>query len=136
MNPEPAWTSFLSFSYRLDLDQLIGRWLRPVDDAELRMGYEALRAEALRHGCGYWLMDARRRTDRSRNGREWVTTEFLPAVQQELGRPLRVAFLVLPDHWREAGPAGEQGAFRFARFIEEKGADVWLEGQQEEDLGK
>ena len=128
MTAEPSWTSFLQLAYRADTHQLIGRWLRSVDEPELHAGYEAMRAAARQHHCAHWLMDARRRTDRSRNTREWVTTDFLPRVQRELDLPLRVAFLVLPDHRRAAGTAGGGHALAYARFIEEGAANAWLAG--------
>jgi hypothetical protein len=93
-----------------------------------------MRQAALQYHCHHWLMDARRRTDRRLNGPEWIVTNFLPQVQQELGGPLYVAFLVLPNHLREveADPtqppkASAPGAlFQFARFIDEGVANAWL----------
>ena len=133
MNPLPASADFLHLAHRPDADLLIGRWLRSVSEPELRAGYAALREAALAHRCRRWLVDARRRVDRSRNAPEWVVTGFLPQVQHELDAALRVAFLVLPQHLRElhtgaaaplASPAG--APFQFARFIDEGAANAWL----------
>ena len=128
----PAFTApdFLEITHRPDTGFLIGRWLRSVDDAELQAGYEALYAAARHLRCGTWLVDARRRTDRRLNRREWIVTEFLPEVHRHLGLPLRVAFLVLPAHWHEAGAGGQVGDFHFGRFPDEGAANAWLAAQR------
>lgn len=125
-------TPSLEIAYRPDLDLLMGRWQGSVAEAELHAGYEALRQAALHHRCGQWLIDSRRRTNRSFNGPEWVTTEFLPQVQQALGQPLRVCFLVLPnylatlpDGMRAPAPGSP---VQFARFLDEGAANAWLAG--------
>ena len=123
-------TDFLQVAYRPDLGQLTGRWLRSVTEAELQAGYAALRQAALHHRCGQWLIDSRRRTNRSFNGPEWVTTQFLPQVQQALGQPLRVCFLLLPGYLATL-PAAAQAAppgspVQFARFVDEGAANAWL----------
>ncbi|MFD1470356.1 hypothetical protein ACFQ48_19165 [Hymenobacter caeli] len=129
-------TDFMQVAYRPDLGQVAGRWLRSVTEDELRAGYDALRHAALAHGCGYWLIDSRRRTNRSLNGPEWVLTEFLPRVQRELVKPLCVCFLVLPNYLQaveaETDPAASPRApapgspVQFARFTDEGAANAWL----------
>ena len=138
MYQELASTAFLHVAYRPDSCLLIGRWLCSINDEQLYQGYETLRRAALRHGCGHWLIDARRRIDRGRNGPEWVVTSFLPQVQAELGTKLCVAFLVLPNHLREleaeSGPpirsANAAASLQYVRFIEEGPANAWLEVQR------
>ena len=133
-----ASTAFLHVAYRPDTCLLVGRWLCSISDEQLHEGYENLRRAALEHRCGHWLIDARRRVDRRRNGPEWVVTSFLPRVQAELGDRLCVAFLVLPNHLREleadTGPplhsASPTAPFQYARFIEEGAANGWLEAQR------
>jgi hypothetical protein len=134
MYQELASRSFLHVSYRPDSCLLIGRWLSSINEDQLREGYETMRLAALEHDCTHWLMDARRRIDRSRNGPEWVVTTFLPKVQREFGRRLCVAFLVLPNHLAELGDEGEPekspdatALFQYARFIEEGAANAWLD---------
>lgn len=56
-----------------------------MTEAALHAGYGALRQAALHHGCGRWLIDARRRPNRRLNGPEWVTSAFLPEAQRALG---------------------------------------------------
>ena len=128
-------TDFLHVAYRPDLSCLTGRWLRSVTEDELHHGYEALRRAALHHACGHWLIDSRRRTNRSFNGPEWVTTQFLPQVQRELGQPLNVCFLVLPDYLLQLPPSAQVVApgssVQFARFVDEGAANAWLAVRQE-----
>ncbi len=133
--PADQFTSdFITVAYRPDLCQLTGRWLRSVTEDELHQGYEALRQAARHHGCGHWLIDARRRTNRSFNGPEWVTTQFLPQVQCELGQPLHVCFLVLPDYLNALPTSAfEQvpgSQVQFARFADEGAANAWLAARQ------
>ncbi|MGI4737944.1 MAG: hypothetical protein ACRYG7_22475 [Janthinobacterium lividum] len=132
MLPDPFSTDFLQVAYRPDLGHLTGRWLRSVTEAELHAGYAALRQAALYYHCGYWLIDSRRRTNRSLNGPEWVTTDFLPRVQQALGQPLRVCFLVLPGYLAalpaDAQAAASKSPVQFARFVDEGAANAWLVG--------
>ena len=135
MYQELASTSFLQVVYRPDSCLLIGRWLCSITEEQLREGYETMRLAAQEHDCRHWLMDARRRTDRSRNGPEWVITSFLPRVQQEMGGKLYVAFLVLPNHLVEieadpsvpAKPLSASDPLQFARFIDEGAANAWLD---------
>ena len=130
MSPDQFSTACLHIAHRPDLGCLTGRWLGSVTEAELHEGYAALRRAALHHACGHWLIDARRRINRSLNGPEWVTTQFLPEVQRELGLPMRVGFLVLPDYL--AGlPVGLLASVpgspvQYARFVDEGAANAWL----------
>jgi hypothetical protein len=128
-------THYLQVAYRPDSCLLIGRWLNSVTEPQLRAGYETMRQAAQHHDSSHWLMDARRRADRRLNGPEWVVATFLPRVQQEMGRRLCVAFLVLPshlqeldadDHAAEALPPRPEALFQFARFIDEGAANDWL----------
>lgn len=140
----PAFsTECLHLTYRPDLHQLTGRWLRSVSEEELHAGYEALRRAALHHGCHYWLIDSRRRITRSLNGPEWVTTQLLPQVQRELGGgTLCVCFVVLPDYLHamsQAYPAAPlastaAGPVQFARFLDEGAANAWLAARQAASL--
>lgn len=134
MSPDPFSTAALHVAYRPDLSQLTGRWLRSVNEDELHAGYQALRMAARHYRCAYWLIDSRRRTNRSLNGPEWVVTRFLPQVQRELGMPLCVSFLVLPDYLKGLPPsllsAPPGSPLQFARFLNEGDADAWLAAQQ------
>jgi len=127
MSPDQFSTVCLHIAYRPDIGQLAGRWLRSVSEAELHAGYAALRRAALHYGCGRWLVDARRRVTRAANGPEWITTHFLPEMQQALGQPLRVCFLVLPDYLASLPPNSHLSSpVQFARFVDEGAASAWL----------
>jgi len=121
-------TAFLEVAYRPDLGLLTGRWLHSVTEAELHQGYAALRQAALHYGCGHWLIDARRRTSRTLDGPEWVVPQLLPQVQRELGSPLCVCFLVLPDYLRTLPAVAPASAalVQVARFLDEGAATTWL----------
>lgn len=126
-------TECLHVAYRPDLDQLVGRWLRSISEEELAQGYEALLQAARYYHCRYWLIDSRRRTNRSRNGPEWILTDYLPRVQAELGGTLSVCFLVLPAYLsalREVAPPNPRHPVQFARFVDEGEANAWLAAQQ------
>lgn len=130
MYPDFFSTSFLDIAYRPDLGLLMGRWRGSVAEADLHAGYEALHRAALHHGCGHRFIDSRRRVCRSLRSAEWVTTYYLPQVQQTLGAPLRVGVLVLPDYlaslpqaYTNCPPAGP---VQFARFVDEGAANAWL----------
>jgi len=127
MSPDQFSTVCLHVAYRPDLGHLTGRWLRSVSEAELHEGYAALRRAALHYACGRWLVDARRRVTRSLSGPEWVTSRFLPEMQQALGQPLRVCFLVLPDYLAGlAVQAHLSGPVQYSRFVDEGAANTWL----------
>ncbi|QKG56537.1 hypothetical protein GKZ68_07775 [Hymenobacter sp. BRD128] len=130
MNSDLFSSTFLEVTYRPDLGLLMGRWLRSVTETELRLGYNALHRAALHHGCGHWLIDSRRRVCRCPNSAEWVTTQYLPQVQQALGEPLRVGVLVLPDYLASLPQAysncSATSPVQFARFVDEGAANVWL----------
>ena len=134
MDKELACAAFLHVTYRPDSGMLIGRWLCSITEAQLHEGYNAMRKAALEHHCQHWLIDARRRTDRRHNGPEWVVNFFLPQLQREMGGPLCVAFLVLPNHLHEIEaepsyaikPSNSDSLFQFARFIDEGAANAWL----------
>jgi hypothetical protein len=130
MSPDQFSTACLHIAHRPDLGCLTGRRLCSVAEAELHEGYAALRRAAQHHACGHWLIDARRRISRSFNGPEWVTTQFLPEVQQALGISLRVAFLVLPDYLASLPvtllASAPSSPVQYARFVDEGVANTWL----------
>jgi hypothetical protein len=86
--------SFVTISYRSDLNQLIIRWLREVNQTELQEGYAVALAEAEQHGTTDWLVDSRRRTQSDAAMVAWLETEFLPSLHSHLHKPVRLACLV------------------------------------------
>ncbi|MBO0358892.1 hypothetical protein J0X19_13120 [Hymenobacter sp. BT186] len=63
-------SDFLTISYNCDTQLLVGRWLRPVTEAEARQGYNDLLLVAKRQQAHYWLLDIRRR---NRSAPETIT---------------------------------------------------------------
>ncbi|NML64332.1 hypothetical protein HHL22_03850 [Hymenobacter sp. RP-2-7] len=128
--------AFLDLAYRPDLHQLTGRWQYSTTDAEMHQGYDALRRAALHYNCGNWLIDSRRCLNRCLSRLVWVTDRCLPQVQRELGTPLRIGFLVLPDYLNglpaSASVPVPDAAVRMTLFIDEGAAGSWLAQQQRE----
>jgi hypothetical protein len=123
-------TTCLEIAYRPDLGLLMGRWRCSVAEADLQAGYEAMHRAALHYGCGHWLIDSRRCVCRCWRSAQWVTSHYLPQVQQALGMPLRVCFLVLPDYQASLPQAYTNcpaaGLLQFMRFVDEGAANAWL----------
>jgi hypothetical protein len=130
MCPDLYSTDFLAVSFRPDLGLLLGRWLRAVSETEMQAGYANLRRATLHCGATSWFIDSRRRASHSHFSPEWVTTAFLPALQHELGRPLYVSFLMLPDYLRgrvdAPGSCPSTSPVQFACFLDEGAAHAWL----------
>ncbi len=129
---------FLEISYRADLDLLVGRWLRPVELAELQHGYALLLDAAVAGRCRYWLLDVRRRQNTHQIGAQWMVTTWLPQLGPRLGGRTRLAYLLAPAYLRnEAADAAFPAAAYFddkpfigERFIEEKDALAWLNAEE------
>ncbi|RZK62282.1 MAG: hypothetical protein EOO59_02950 [Hymenobacter sp.] len=130
-DPSPE---LLHLSYRADAALLIGRWGYQPTPAELPAQYERLAAAALHHGARRWLQDIRRRNLNDPETTHWLFTEFFPDMAGQLGRPLRVAYLVGPTlrGLIEAGPDFQPlSAYKGRPFIvvffgEESAAIDWL----------
>ncbi|WP_210516947.1 hypothetical protein [Hymenobacter terricola] len=126
---------FLEISYRADLDLLLGRWLRPIELAEMQQGYELLLDAAVAGGCRRWLLDVRRRQNTHQVGAQWMVDTLLPQLTTRLGGRTRLAYLMAPVYLRdEAADAAFPPASYFVdkpfvgeRFIEEDAALYWLQ---------
>ncbi|MDO7888260.1 hypothetical protein [Hymenobacter cheonanensis] len=133
MCPNLYSTDYLDVNFRADLGLLLGRWLRAVSEAELLAGYDNLRRATLHCGATSWFIDSRRRTSHSHYSPEWVTTTFLPRLQRELGRPLFVSFLMLPDYLSSRvdapGSCPSTSPVQFACFLDEGAAHAWLKAR-------
>jgi hypothetical protein len=93
---EPA--SFQLY-YDPSIELIRGRWPDPVLDADLRGHYIELLAQAQQHnGCCYWLLDMRRRHWHMPSFGPWFSTEYAAAVQEALGRPVFIAYVLSPRH--------------------------------------
>ncbi|KUG06326.1 hypothetical protein [Solirubrum puertoriconensis] len=127
-----ALQDIVDLSFRDDLDLLFSRWLRGVDDAEVRQGYEAALALAAPRRARYWLLDMRRRGMVSTTATRWVMEAFLPRLVTTLGGQVYLAYLISPAHQSElpsltsnARPVDDR--CRVQVFTDECSAMQWLE---------
>ena len=118
----------LDLLHRPDLPALIARWQREVTTAELRRGYEAIRAIADATNCAHWLLDLRRRQDLTEPAlNAWFGHEFIPSLRGRYAEGVRMAFLISPlraSHAVTAQPS--DAACAFATFTDEAAAHLWL----------
>ncbi len=83
--------------YRPDLGLLFLRWLRPGTLADAQASYRAALVLAHQHGCGRWLLDARRAGLIEVAETNWLADEFFPEAAAGLApQPLRLAVLSSP----------------------------------------
>ncbi|WP_125917178.1 hypothetical protein [Hymenobacter coccineus] len=76
---------FLEISYQPYNDILVGRWLRPVTEAEARQGYDDLLAAAQPHQARYWLLDIRRRHRSAPATLAWLLGTYYNQLVRTLG---------------------------------------------------
>ncbi|AYA38323.1 hypothetical protein D3Y59_15505 [Hymenobacter oligotrophus] len=126
-----ALQDIVDLSFRDDLGLLFSRWLRQVDDAEVRQGYEASLALAAPRRARYWLLDMRRRGMVSTAATRWVMEAFLPRLVATLSGHVYLAYLISPAHESElpsvvsnAPPADDR--CRVQVFTDEPSAMQWL----------
>lgn len=130
----PLTQEFLNISYRSDLDLLVGRWLRPIELAEMQQGYQQLLETAVANNCRRWLLDVRRRQNTHQIGAQWMVSTFLPLLAPQLDGRTRLAYLMAPVYLRDTAadaafppPTYFEGkSFIGERFIEENAAIAWL----------
>ncbi|TDN40032.1 hypothetical protein E4631_20750 [Hymenobacter sp. UV11] len=128
-------TELLELTYREDLELLMGRWHYQPELAELAGAYERLYDAFQRTQARHWLQDIRCRTLPDPHTTQWLMSDFFPDVAQQLGRQLRVAYVVGPAlrGLINAGPdfqplsayAGKP-SFVVNFFGEEQAAIAWL----------
>jgi hypothetical protein len=124
----------LDITYRSDTRLLIGRWMRPVTSAEMRLGYEAMRAAAQELQCRHWLLDIRRRSHSDEETAHWVTDEFLPEVARLLHGTLYMSVLLSPTYLYEVSsrptlavlPTDTSRPYQIQYFTDERQANDWL----------
>ncbi len=135
MLPNP----FLELIYQPHGNVLVGRWLRPVSEAEARQGYGDLLAAATQHGARYWLLDIRRRHRSAPATLAWLLTSYYPQLVQELGPPVCVVYFMAPalrGEFLADGTVPEPAAFagqpfRLNQTITETAALAWLRAEQQ-----
>ena len=137
----PAATAdYLAIQYQPDSGILIGRFLRPVSEAENQQGYRDLLAAAQQHGqARYWLLDIRRRDRSGPLTLAWLLSDFYPQLVRELGAPVRLVYFMAPGLRQEFQTDGSVpephtyatvGAFRLNQSITEGEAVQWLLAEQ------
>lgn len=135
--PYPS-AEFLEIVYQGHSDVLLGRWLRPVTEAEARLGYDDLLAAAKRHRTRFWLLDIRRRHRSAPATLAWLLGEYYDQLVRELGAPVCLVYFMAPglrEEFMQDGvvpePASYAGQpFRMNQVITETEAVAWLVGEQ------
>lgn len=133
-------TDALEIIYHRDHHILIGRFLRPLSEAENRQCYlDLLAAAQARGNCRYWLLDIRRRDRSGPEVLQWLLQNFYPRLVHELGQPMRLVYFLAPGLREEflsdgtvPAPATylSQDAFRMNQCITEREAVQWLLQEQ------
>ena len=122
-----AQADFLSLRYRPDLNLLVGRWQRPVSEAEFRQGYQATLRAAQATDCPFWQLDIRGRQAPAPTSAQWLLAEFIPQITNQLACPVCLGYLLRPTHLAQqpAAPAASEDV-RMAFFAEEGPLTAWL----------
>lgn len=134
-----ATAEHLELSFHDDLQVLVGRWRRPVTEAEARQDYADLLAAAQHFGARYWLFDIRRRGRSAAATLAWLLTNYYTQAVRVLGAPVRLVYFMAPGLRQEfqtdgvvpepAAYAAEQ-PFRMNQCITEAEALAWLASQR------
>ena len=133
----------LEIIYHRDFNILIGRFLRPLTEAENEQCYRDLLAAAHeRQEARYWLLDIRRRNRSGPQVLHWLLQEFYPRLVRELGPPVRVVYFLAPDlreEFRTDGTVPEPHTFaashdfRLNQCLTEAEAIGWLQAEQQQE---
>lgn len=131
-------TDFLEIIYQEHLDILLGRWLRPVSEAEALRGYDDLLATAKAHGARYWLLDIRRRHRSAPTTLAWLLGSYYDQLVRELGPPVSLVYFMAPGlrgEFQQDGTVPEPEtyagqSFRMNQAITETEAVSWLQNEQ------
>ncbi len=131
---------YLEIAYQSDSQILVGRWLRPITEAEARQGYDDLLAAARQHDAHYWLLDIRRRHRSAPATLSWLLNSYYDQLVRELGPPVRMVYFMAPGLRQEfqtdntvpepATYAPDQ-PFRMNQCITEAEAVAWLQTEQQ-----
>ena len=135
-----AATEHLEISFHDDLQVLVGRWQRPVTEAEARQDYADLLAAAQHFGARYWLFDIRRRGRSAPATLDWLLTDYYTQAVRVLGAPVRLVYFMAPGLRQEFQTDGvvpepttyaSTQAFRMNQCITEAEALAWLAAEQQ-----
>ncbi|TPG67591.1 hypothetical protein [Hymenobacter nivis] len=136
--PYPS-ADFLEISYQPHTDILVGRWLRPVTEAEARQGYDDLLADAQVHHARYWLLDIRRRHRSAPATLAWLLGTYYSQLVRTLGPPVCMVYFMAPglrEEFMQDGAVPEPHTydgqpFRMNQTITETDAVAWLQAEQQ-----
>ena len=127
-----------SLTYMPDEHLLIGRWLRPVQLADIQTHYAAVLEAAQAHdNCRHWLLDVRRRQLNDPAVVRWFGQEFSPRLPALLGQPVVIAYFSMvnqdfasedPNLWENIKQGAMQGS-HYCYFNQESAALAWLAQQ-------
>ncbi|WP_223651459.1 hypothetical protein [Hymenobacter psoromatis] len=129
----------LEISYQPDFRVLVGRWLRPVTEAEALRDYADLLAAAHHFEARYWLLDIRRRGRSAPATLAWLLDTYYTQAVRELGAPVRLVYFMAPglrQEFQQDGLVPEPTAyahhesFRMNQCITEAEAMRWLVAEQ------
>lgn len=129
----------LEISYQPDFRVLVGRWLRPVTEAEAQRDYADLLAAARQFEARYWLLDIRRRGRSAPATLAWLLDTYYGQVVRELASPVRLVYFMAPglrQEFQQDGSVPEPAAyapdepFRMNQCITEAEARHWLRTEQ------
>jgi hypothetical protein len=131
----PTPPSYYAVQYQAQPALLRGCVLRPLSATDFTEVSELLLAWARHYACPFWLLDGRVDTQpQPVDVYEWLREEFLPRVQQSLGRIPCIAFVAQPELWQALNalsyappaPIVLSAAYRANWFTTEKDALAWL----------
>ena len=134
-----AASEHLEISYQPDFRVLVGRWLRPVSEAEAQRDYADLLAAAQHFDAHYWLFDIRRRGRSAPAILAWLLDTYYDQVIRVLGAPVRLVYFMAPglrQEFQQDGLVPEPVAyaphepFRMNQCITEAEAMHWLLAEQ------
>jgi len=129
----------LEINYQDDFRVLVGRWLRPVTEAEARQDYAHLLAAARHFDARYWLFDIRRRGRSAPATLAWLLSDYYAQAVRELGSPVRLVYFMAPglrQEFQADGVVPEPTTyaadlpFRMNQCITEAEALAWLHDEQ------
>ena len=133
MNMMP-FDNYLSFVFREDLNIMILRWIKKVNSAQLRNGYQEALHKAMEFRMRHWLFDLRGRGPICKEDEMWVTNNFFPRAEAQFEDPNFFAYLITPSHQQHIQANGNVETIncnisncRLKIFMAEEDAVNWLE---------
>jgi hypothetical protein len=135
-----ATSEHLEISFHDDSEVLVGRWRRPVTEAEAQQDYADLLGAAQHFGARYWLFDIRRRGRSAPATLAWLLADYYTQAVRVLGAPVRLVYFMAPglrQEFQTDGVVPEPATytaelpFRMNQCITEAEALAWLASEQQ-----